>query len=306
MPGTEGTKHLPSARLVALLEEAPRVVAASAKATISPREFTGIAEAMEPEKVEAWVAELVKRGHGSPLEHSLYIFEVVCSRVCSHQLVRHRLASYSQLSQRHSDKFLRSMAEAAARAAGLAPCCSFECYAEGARKAAERAGFEELLEIAGEAFIVPPEVVSRRDDGFLRELLRSASAYYLALAAGVPYEDARYLLPQAVKTRVIVSMNARELLEVFLPLRMCARAQWEIRAVAWKMRNELVKVHPQLFKFAGPRCVVAENRSRAAPCSLEEFLEGKCEFELPRCPELVPRAGIRACLSRASKPLHPL
>lgn len=62
------------------------------------------------------------------------------------------------------------------------------------------------------------------------------------------------MLPQAVKTRLLISMNARELLEVFIPLRTCARAQWEIRMVAWQMLSEVSRAEPLLFKYTGPLC----------------------------------------------------
>ncbi len=68
--------------------------------------------------------------------------------------------------------------------------------------------------------------------------------YYKLLEAGVPEEDARYVLPNGVNTNIIVTMNARELYN-FFALRLCSRAQWEIRQVAWKMLEEVKKVHPQ-------------------------------------------------------------
>jgi thymidylate synthase (FAD) len=86
------------------------------KATLTPRDFNSIVGKMSRGDLDEWILELIVRGHGSPLEHSLYIYEVTCSRVCSHQLVRHRHASYTQLSQRYSDKYLRGLVEYASRA----------------------------------------------------------------------------------------------------------------------------------------------------------------------------------------------
>jgi len=94
----------------------------------------------------------------------------------------------------------------------------------------------------------------------------------------------------------VVTMNARELVQVFLPLRMCTKAQWEIRFIAWEMWRELVKVHPQLFKWAGPSCVYRENTSRMEPVELQRFLEGEEKFTIPRCPELVENKAIPTCL----------
>jgi thymidylate synthase (FAD) len=96
-------------------------------------------------------------------------------------------------------------------------------------------------------------------------------------------------------------MNAREFVQVFLPLRMCTKAQWEIRYIAWKMWMELVKVNPQLFKWAGPSCVLRENTTRMEPVELQKFLEGGEKFTIPRCPELVENKAIPACLRVASR-----
>jgi thymidylate synthase (FAD) len=83
---------------------------------------------------------------------------------------------------------------------------------------------------------------------------------------------------------------------VFLPLRMCTRAQWEIRHIAWVMWMELVKVHPQLFKWAGPSYVYRENTTRTEPVELQRFITGEEKFTIPRCPELVENKAIPLCL----------
>lgn len=291
-------KWLPAVKLIYATSGAERIVASAAKATLSPRDFTEISSGMEDEDVEKWIRELVTRGHGSPLEHCLYVYEIVCSRVTSHQLVRHRHASYSQLSQRYSDKYLRGLVERASKLLGLERPSDYGQVAQVLRKLAERGlNFTELLDALSEAFIIPPAVVVARNFKFLVHLIESVASYYEALSSGVPYEDARYLLPQAVKTRLIVSMNAREILEVFLPLRMCSRAQWEIRHIAWELWRQLVRTHPSIFRYAGPRCVLIENRIKSAPCNLDDYLSGKCDFTMERCPEGQPRARIHKCLS---------
>lgn len=294
------TKGLPYVKLIYAVPEVEKIVASAAKATLSPREFTEIVNAMNEEFVEKWIRELIMRGHGSPLEHSVYVFEVVCSRVCSHQLVRHRHASYSQLSQRYSDKYLRGLIERACKVLGVEYKESYGHYIEVLNRLVElRPTFNELMDVVSEAFIIPPVVVKSENLEFLKSLIHSTIKYYEALADKVPYEDARYLLPQAVKTKIIVSMNARELVEVFLPLRMCARAQWEIRIIAWSLWQQLVKVNPNIFKYIGPRCVLVENRVRAKPCELEKFLGEECEFSIPRCPEMLPRDQMHYCILKA-------
>lgn len=300
------SKIKPSVKLFKYIDDAPRIIASAGKQTLSPKEFIEIYRKMNNDKATKWITELIKRGHGSPLEHSIYIFEITCSRVASHQLVRHRIASYTQLSQRYNDKYLKNMILLASTKTGCSNLTKTDAgeYIRVLEKILNLdLGFWDLLEIIGEAFIVPPSVIKTEDKEFLRQLLQSVKTYYMLINNGVPYEDARFILPQAVKTRVLVSMNARELLESFFPLRMCSHAQWEIRYIAWQLWKQLARMHPQIFSYAGPRCVYIENKVRPQPCFLHEYMSGKCEFTIARCPELVPRSGIRKCINYASSDL---
>jgi len=300
--------YKPQVRLIKYLDEAPRVIASAGKLTISGKEFSNIIEDMSDEKIEEWIKELIRRGHGSPLEHSLYVFEVACSRVTSHQIVRHRIASYTQLSQRFSDKYFRNLIEKTASYIGTRQPVNrknTETYKQYTlileKLLASNPDFETLLDIVGEAFIIPPQIITRRNKLFLEKLVESVKLYYRLLAEGVKYEDARFILPQAVKTRLLISMNARELIESFLPLRMCTHAQWEIRYIAWSLWKKLMHIHPQLFKYVGPRCILYDNRCRKTPCTIKKYLSGECKPSIERCPELVPREGIIPCLHFASK-----
>ena len=72
--------------------------------------------------------------------------------------------------------------------------------------------------------------------------------------AGIPAEDARYILPNATETKIVCTFNARSLLN-FFSLRCCARAQWEIRALANEMLRQCKEVAPVIFENAGPTCV---------------------------------------------------
>jgi thymidylate synthase (FAD) len=80
-------------------------------------------------------------------------------------------------------------------------------------------------------------------------------AYNSLVELGVPHEDARYLLPNACTTQLMMTMNARSLLN-FLELRCCRRAQWEINCLAWKIRSLLQDAAPLTFALAGPACLV--------------------------------------------------
>ena len=160
------------------------------------------------------VRMLTQVGHLSPIEHVSFTFAVEgISRACSHQLVRHRIASYSQKSQRYVDE------------------TSFE-------------------------YIVPPSIANNPEarEVYTR-VIDTIRESYSQLARMVPREDARYILPNATETKIILSFNARSLYN-FFSQRLCLRAQWEIREMAQLMLTEVMKVAPLLFSKAGPSCEV--------------------------------------------------
>jgi thymidylate synthase (FAD) (EC 2.1.1.148) len=301
-------------KLVQYTPEAPKLVAAASKMSISHK---GSSELLSigDEEVEVWIKETLKRGHLSPWEHASYTFMVEgCSRVCSHQLVRHRIASYTQQSMRYTEASLRAMALEAAKALG-AECPSkpkgsaardaYLCYSRSLRTAAERLGAEEALRLAWLSYVIPPSLAVDMEKALAygRELLEATSSYYELLSKGVPREDARFVIPMSVRTKITFTMNARELVQSFLPLRMCTHAQWEIRHVAWLTWRELVKVHPQIFKYAGPSCVFFNNSQLPEPATLEDYLSGKAKFVINRCPELIERDKIHSCLLLAYRSL---
>ncbi len=279
------------------------LVAAAARVTVSRKDLY---EALKGLDTETWIRELVVRGHGSPLEHLSYTFEATCSRVCSHQLVRHRIASYTQQSMRTTDGFLRRSV------LGLCSLLDVECpakprnprdyerYVEAVEKALEELrenNIDGIVAALSIGFVFNPFRPKRLLRHHAEVYLRALRDYYLLLAQGEPYEEARYILPHSVRTRIVFTMNARELLEVFIPLRTCTRAQWEIRLVAWMARTLVEKLHPELAKYMGPRCLLHENRVRRNPCTLNEIVEGACSPVAEKCPEKTPREAIRACLA---------
>lgn len=164
------------------------------------------------------MAELVKKcissGHTSVLEHVSFTFAVSgVSRVLSHQLVRHRLASYSQSSQR-------------------------------------------FVKVADLEYVCPPSLrgeTSADRAYFLDSLERAVHAYQAMVADGVPAEDARFVLPNATATNIVMSMNCRALLH-FFEERCCNKAQWEIHRMAMEMMSCMVDELPEVFNFAGPKC----------------------------------------------------
>lgn len=157
----------------------------------------------------------VKAGHESVLEHASFTFLVSgVSRALTHQLVRHRVASYSQQSQRY-------------------------------------------VEVNPLVYVKPKSIEDNDDacevyDNLMMEIY---GAYVELLRLyDIPEEDARYILPNACCTSIVVTMNARELRH-FFNLRCCSRAQWEIRELADRMLALCKDVAPLMFEDAGPSCV---------------------------------------------------
>ena len=300
-------------KLVRYTEDGEKLVAVASKRSLSRKSLEEQWLKIKDEEVETWIRETFRRGHFSPWEHSVYTFSVEgCSRVCTHQLVRHRLASYTQLSQRYSDNVLRFMALKSAEVAEL-KCGKREwrCYAKALREVVST-DEQRLKGLAMLAYVFPPRLSEKKKTSLARSYLEATAEYYELLSKGVPAEDARYILPQAVKSSIVVTLNARELLHV-ISLRGCTRAQWEIRSMAWLMWREAFKVHPRLFKWAGPRCLFHENLVREEPLSLDNFLgvsfskllelkvdaqaaSPKIKLVSERCPEGVPRNGIHPCV----------
>ena len=308
-------------KLLFYTPDGDRLIAAASKQTIAKKPVDPYS--LSEKDVEMWIIETFRRQHWSPWEFSHYTFLISdCSRVCSHQLVRHRLASFAQLSQRYSEGYLRKMVLKACkeikRECPRKPVKreDYLTYARALEEFASRymdriflfnvldnVGEEPIVNLAKLAFVLPPDINRNARIRLALGYIKSVATYYRLLYEGTNKEDARFILPQSTKTSLYMSMNARELVTVFLPLRMCTHAQWEIRALAWKVWEELVNVHPLLFKYVGPRCVMMENAIREKPVTLENLLAGKEEFTIERCPELVPREGMQKCLKYASRAL---
>ena len=162
-----------------------------------------------------FVEKLASLGHLSPFEHASFTFGAEgVSRALLAQITRHRVASFSVQSQRY-------------------------------------------VKQNGGAYLVPPSVAALGEEAVARfEAQMDAiwNFYGKWLAAGIPAEDARFVLPNAAETRMVFTMNARELLH-FFSLRCCSRAQWEIRRLAWCMLGLVRREAPELFGHAGPACV---------------------------------------------------
>jgi len=172
------------------------------------------------EKQAEFVAKVIDSGHVSPIEHVSYTFAVQgISRALSHQLVRHRIASYSQQSQRYVDGSNMNYI--------LPPAI--------AKNPAAKERFLRCIDEIQDAY--------REIKGLLEADGRANKAM----------EDARFLLPQAAETRIVFTMNCRSLLN-FFEHRCCTRAQWEIRHMANAMLKLCRAELPVVFSTAGARC----------------------------------------------------
>lgn len=212
-----------------------RAVAVAARLCYAPVGAATLMEGMSDEAVRKVLRTIMTSGHFSALEHASYTFAVDgVSRAMTHQLVRHRLASYNQQSQRYV-------------AYEDEPC-----------------------------FIVPPSV---QDDPVVRSRFDAAAseafaAYRELVESGIPAEDARYLLPNAMETKIVITMNVRELLH-FFEVRCCKRAQWEICDLALAMLALAEPTAPYLFMDAGASC-------RRGPCPEGKMICGEPYERAPR------------------------
>ncbi|MBR2521882.1 MAG: FAD-dependent thymidylate synthase [Coriobacteriales bacterium] len=195
-------------------ENPERAVATAARICYASVGAEELMETMSDEQVRSVLSTIMRSGHYSTLEHASYTFAVDgVSRALTHQLVRHRLASFNQQSQRY-------------------------------------VRFDEAPNV-----ILPDSIGA---DPELKQIFDNAidSAYkaYAALCkAGVPAEDARYLLPNACESKIVITMNIRELLH-FFEVRCCRRAQWEIRELANRKLELARETAPYIFLDAGAPC----------------------------------------------------
>jgi len=192
-------------KLIAFTPDPDRVCASAAKLTHSNLAGDQLIEKMSGEQIGRLLDSVIRLGHTSVIEHVDFTFSIAgISRACSHQLVRHRMASYSQQSQRY---------------------VKFE-----------------------ESFVEPETILQNEKtrDIFERELKSCYECYQRLLELEVPKEDARYILPNASKTNLFVTMNARSLTN-FFELRLRKDAQWEIRELAKRMLEQVCEVAPAIF-----------------------------------------------------------
>ena len=190
-------------------EKLPAMAAKLTHSKTKPEELTRSSQ----KELQAILEHVMKLGHTSVVEHTCFTFAISdVSRSLTHQLVRHRIASYAQQSQRY-------------------------------------------VNLNEPQYVVPPSIEKKKKmkKAYAETMELIWQQYNKLLEIGIPAEDARYVLPNATCTNIVVTMNARSLLN-FFELRCCLHAQWEIRKLANRMLQEIRKIAPTIFKNAGPPC----------------------------------------------------
>lgn len=223
------------AKLLRYTADADLLCGTAALTTTKSGTPSEILEKMNPEAAKRIIRRVTGYGHGSVIEHASFTFSLEgVSRAMTHQLVRHRIASYTQQSQRY------------------------------------------VAYNTSESYVTPPSIErnAQAQRVFDEALGKISKAYQVLLKLGISKEDARFILPGAAKTNIIVTMNARELRH-FFNLRCCARAQWEMREVAVEMLKQARKAAPALFEGCGPTCVelgyCPEGKMKPSECSIDEL-----------------------------------
>ena len=198
--------------LLSVTPHPENIPALAAKLTHSPSTPQELEKSSEKE-LNTILKHVLRVGHTSIVEHTSFTFAISeVSRSLTHQLVRHRIASYAQQSQRY-------------------------------------------VNLMKPQYVIPPKIRKNEEmrNAYKKTMNEIWAQYNQLLEMGIPAEDARYVLPNATFTNIIVTMNARSLLN-FFELRCCLHAQWEIRELAQKMLKLVKKEAPIIFKNAGPTC----------------------------------------------------
>jgi len=253
--------------LIAHTPEPEKLAATAAKLCYSSSDISSLRDGLTEDKIGSFIDMLVSIGHESIMEHVSFTFGIEgISRACSHQLVRHRIASYSQKSQRYVNE--NDFDFVTPPAISEIP----EAKAEYDRV---------IAEITGSYSKIADMLTEKHKAGFIAEGLDEKTA--ASKARKLANEDARFLLPNACETKIVVTMNVRSLFNFFRH-RCCNRAQWEIRAVANEMLRLCLQVAPHLFAKAGPSCV-AEGKCPEGKMTCGKFSEVRAYYESFRDPE---------------------
>lgn len=225
-------------KLLAYTPEPEKAVACAAKLCYASSDIESLYDGLTEEKTAAFLDHLNNIGHASPIEHASFTFGIEgVSRSLLAQITRHRIASFSVQSQRYvKNKSLECVIPPEIAAVPEAKAEFIKAMDE------DMEHYEKIAAILQE----------KHKKAFLEQGDDEKTAARKAEKKAI--EDARFVLPNACATKIVMTMNARSLMN-FFSLRCCSRAQWEIRELATKMLKEVKAVAPHLFQNAGPGCV---------------------------------------------------
>ena len=229
---------MPKVTLITHTPDPEMTIASAARLCYSPATIAQVQEKLTPEKAGEFVEMLAGLGHQSPIEHAVFTFGIEgVSRALLAQITRHRIASFSVQSQRY------------VRLDDFRYVTPPEIEAIPEAKAAFLASMEE----DAQRYL---DLAHKLEEGHTARLMAEGmpEKQARAKASKQANEDARFVLPNACETKMVVTMNARSLMN-FFQLRCCNRAQWEIRELAEKMFALVYPVAPHIFAKAGPACL---------------------------------------------------
>lgn len=237
-------------KLIASTPDAEKVVSAAAKLCYSKTGIDGINEKLTKESTDKFLKMLMSLGHQSPIEHVSFTFAIEgISRVLTHQLVRHRIASYSQQSQRYVklDQFEYVVPPAIEKNE-----IAKKIFLDTMKK--DQEAYDDIVLALLKGYC--DEKVEGNCENSIIYIKEKSKKMYNSLEKKA-IEDARYVFPNACETKIIVTMNARSLIN-FFEHRACNRAQWEIRQLSIEMLRIVRKEAPTLFENIGPKCLKSE------------------------------------------------
>lgn len=241
-------------RLLTHTPDPQKIMAAAAKLCYARADIDSVMEGLTPEKTDDFIDMLSSLGHESPMEHMTFTFGIEnVSRALLAQITRHRMASFSVQSQRYVKE------------------TDFEFIVPPAI-AEDKAASEKYLQTMKDIAKAYNELADILKTRYIGEGMDARAAEKKAI------EDARFVLPNACTTKMIVTMNARSLLN-FFKLRCCTRAQWEIRELATQMLMLVKEVAPCVFKNAGPACVRGACSEGSMTCGKAKEMRKKFKGE---------------------------
>ncbi len=223
--------------LIAHTPSPEKIVAAAAKLCYSDSGCENIMDGLTDEKTNSFVKMLSDMGHESPIEHISFTFGIEgVSRTLLAQITRHRIASFSVQSQRYvrQDNYV---------------------YITPPAIASDKEIHDIFEKSMNDSVIAYNNIADKLEEKYYGEFIQNGLSEKAAhsKAEKKAIEDARYVLPNACETKMVVTMNARSLIN-FFRLRCCMRAQWEIRKLAMEMYKICYSVAPSVFSSAGPSC----------------------------------------------------